>query len=192
MKRSTVRLITAGLLLIASPALHGAQECLGGTCFEKTRAVGSERLPLRGTALLEFMKVDMYTGALYAAESARSSEEVLGNIPKALVLHYHRAIKVSWMNRAAEKILKKNPDVNYADIKDRVESIGRAYQKVGRGDRYALVYIPKKGTTLYLNDEPVITVPGEDFQKAYFGIWLSQYPARASFRDALLETGETA
>jgi hypothetical protein len=163
-----------------------APSCIDAICFDATREVSGKTLPLKGTAKLQFLKFDMYAGALYADANLKTPAEVLGDVPKALVLHYQRNIKVEWMNTAAVKIIKKNPKVDYEKVRTRVEEIGRAYKKVGKDDRYALVYEPGKGTSLYLNDQFVILIPGKDFQEAYFGIWLSEHPAKPVFRDKLL------
>jgi hypothetical protein len=179
-------LLAAVFCLLTSSVMAETEPCFEGTCFTPTRNAGSAELPLKGMAKLNFMRFDMYTGALYAPENVKTPREVLGNIPKVLVLHYHRNIKVEWMNSAASRIIKKNPENDYAKLKDRIGQMGRAYKKVGKNDRYALVYEPGKGTSLYLNDDFVIQIPGEDFQKAYFGIWLSEYPAKPAFRDKLL------
>ncbi len=172
--------------LTAGSVFSQPETCLEKTCFENARVVAGSPLPLKGVANLEFLKFDMYTGALYAPESVKTYQDVLGDVPKALVLHYHRNIKVEWMNTAAEKIIKKNTAVDYAKIEERVKQIGKAYQRVGKDDRYALVYEPGKGTSLYLNDQFIVQIPGEDFQRAYFGIWLSEHPAKTGFRDKLL------
>ena len=60
------------------------------------------------------------------------------------------------------------------------------FRDVGAGDRYALTYQPDIGTTLSLNGEPLGTIAGSDFARAYFGIWLGDEPLRKKFRDRLL------
>ena len=162
------------------------QDCLKKVCFETEKEINGMKQPLRGMGLLEYLGFDMYTGALYAPSEAQSIEAVLGDVPKSLVLHYHRGIKIEWMNKAAEKILQKNPNIHYAEIEERVKQIGAAYKKVKKNDRYELTYVPGTGTSLFLNDEHQITIPGEDFARAYLGIWISEYPANKGLRDRLL------
>lgn len=160
--------------------------CPHGACFDGQKEVEGQRLPLRGTGLLQYLKLDIYSGAFYAPEHVDTPEEALADVPKSLILQYHRGIKVKWMQQASERILKKNPAVDLQALKPRLDLIAGAYQKVEKGDRYELRYAPGKGTTLLLNDREVIQVPGEDFARAYLGIWLSEKPANARFRDSLL------
>lgn len=188
MKFGKVLLLSALFCLtsICSANSQTPEKCSGKICFDESRTVAGTLLPLKGVGQLQFLKFDMYAGALYAPENVKTPAEVLGDVPKALVLHYQRNIKVDWMNTAANKIIKKNPKVDFAKLQSRIDEIGRAYKKVEKDDRYALVYEPGKGTSLYLNDEFVIQIPGQDFQEAYFGIWLSEHPAKPAFRDKLL------
>lgn len=164
----------------------GTSVCAHNACFPPEREVGGQKLPLRGTGLLQYLKLDMYSGAFYAPEGVDTPAEAQADIPKSLILHYHRGIKVKWMNEAAEKILKKNPEADLAALRERLDQISAAYEKVGKDDRYELRYTPGTGTTLLLNDREIITLPGADFASAYMGIWLSENPANKKFRDKLL------
>ncbi len=55
------------------------------------------------------------------------------------------------------------------------------------GDRYSLTYLPGEGTELAKNGVPLALVPGEDFARAYFGIWLGEDPLDRDLRDQLLK-----
>ena len=76
--------------------------------------------------------------------------------------------------------------MDFPALQERLDRIAAAYEKVGKDDRYELRYMPGAGTTLLLNDREIITLPGEDFARAYMGIWLSETPANKKFRDKLL------
>lgn len=143
-------------------------------------------MPLQGVELLEYIKLDFYTAALYAPANTSTIEAVLSNTPKSLVFHYHRAIKKEWMVEASRNRIKKNPTNNLPLLEDRLKQLDNAYQKVKKGDRYELRYEPETGTSLILNGQLQATIPGEDFQKAFFGIWLSDVPLNKNLRDKLL------
>jgi stearoyl-CoA desaturase (delta-9 desaturase) len=189
-----ITLLLCGATAFAAPEApqQAGTKCVDQRCFSEVRDIGGTQTPLRGVAKLDFLRMDLYTAAFYAPNDAASSDQVLGDVPKALVIEYHRGIKTKWMNEAAEKTLKKNPKVNLPAIQERVDQIAAAYKKVEKGDRYELVYEPGKGTSLYLNGNLQVTIPGEDFAAAYFGIWVSDYPAKKSLRDKLLNSGQGA
>lgn len=188
MKLKKAARLLFNLLFFAALSLpvQAAAVCDGKACFEDRVMIGGIEVPLRGTGMLEFLKFDMYSAALYIPENIQGIDAVLDAPLKRLELSYHRSIKVEWMNKAAAKIMEKNPDVDFEAIRERVEQISAAYKRVEKGDRYALQYEALSGTTLLLNEEPQITIPGADFARAYFGIWLSEYPANTHLRDALI------
>ena len=71
-------------------------------------------------------------------------------------------------------------------IQKRLDRINAAYRTVNKGDRSSLSYTPGKGTTLSINQEPIVTIEGEDFARLYFRIWLGEQPISQPMRDALL------
>jgi hypothetical protein len=153
-------------------------------CFSPEQKINDETLKLTGFGLLEYLKFDMYVAAFYLPADKMAVESPLSHdISKMLILHYKRGIKVSWMNSAAEKIIKKNPNVDYGAIEARVKQIGNAYEKVEKGDQYALAYDAKKQeTTLFLNEKAIVTIEGHDFASAYLGIWVGDYPANKTLQ----------
>ncbi len=166
------------------PAASG-EKCLDDVCFAQTPDSGAET-KLRGIKLFEYWMFDLYTAALYLPAGVRTIDEVLSPVPKSLVLHYHRTIKASQMNEAAAKAMRKNPDFDEAVLRERIETIEKVYETVNKGDRYELRYVPEKGTVLLRNGEVQVTIPGEDFARVYFGIWLGHHPLNTELRDVLI------
>ncbi len=189
-KTAAAVLFVLGIGSFSSSVLAAASSeqpgCLKEVCFALDKEIAGQKLPLHGVGDLQYLMLDMYTGAFYAPADVKTSADALADVPKALVLEYHRGIKVKWMNEAAEKILRKNPENDIKALQSRIDQIAAAYQKVSKGDRYELRYEPGTGTSLLLNDKLIVTIPGVDFARAYLGIWLSEYPANKKFRDKIL------
>ncbi len=165
----------------------GLTRCVKSTCVPTQQAIGSLALPLNGLQLFEYWGFNLYTAALYApAGTADTSAEVLADIPKSLILHYHRKIRADQIIKAAEHNLLKNPANDMNALRPPIDTLHKAFVNVDKGDTYELRYEPGKGTTLLFNGEFKVTVPGSDFQRAYFGIWLSDYSINSKLRDALL------
>jgi hypothetical protein len=111
----------------------------------------------------------------------------LEDVPRRLDLSYFWAIGASDFADTAENFLKQTMSTAAFDkLQARVENLHTAYRDVRPSDRYTLTYQPKIGTTLRLNDESLVTIPGADFAKAYFGIWLGTPSLDDSLRDSLL------
>ena len=162
--------------------------CKKSVCFEGSKEVSGQALPLQGASLLEYLKLDLYTAALYAPSGTNSIDAILADVPKSLVLHYHRNIKKEWMIKASRDRIKKNSENNSTDLESRLVQLDSAYQNVKKGDRYELRYEPEIGTSLILNGKLQSTIAGVDFQKAFFGIWLSRLPLNKKLRDHLIRT----
>lgn len=136
----------------------------------------------------------LYDVALFSDSSADIDADSLldGSNRVYLEFDYLRKIDKSTILKSSKSIIPKNmSDAEFASINDRVRMINEAYRTVGKGDRSALSFIPGQGTTLWINEEAVLTVPGEDFARLYFRIWLGPAPISEKMRDALLE-GESA
>lgn len=162
--------------------------CIDDICFSEKIGVVNEDFILKGIGLLEYLKLDLYVAALYLPPEEVNTKDVLDSeVSKKLIIYYKRGIKVSWMNKVAEKNIRKNPTVDFFKIEQQVKAIGRAYTQVNKGDNYTLSYDAKKQTTtLFLNDNEVIQINGSDFSRAYFGIWLGPYSANQELCAKLL------
>lgn len=185
---STVRealsaLALAAALVVAVPA--GAAE-IEGVRFADDVAVGETRLVLAGVGKLRWWMLTPYVGAFYVGEGvdpARWREDV----PKRLELEYFYSIAGAKFGPAGEEVLARNVDRATLDgLRDRLRAIGALYVDVAPGDRYALTYLPGRGTELSKNGRALGTIPGADFAAAYLSIWLGEDPISGAFRDALL------
>ena len=132
----------------------------------------------------------LYDACFYTDAEQVTDIDRLLNGENALLLEfdYLRTIKKSIILESSEKILAKNMSpTELTAIQERVNQINAVYQTVGKGDRSALSYVPGKGTTLWINDQAVITIEGKDFAQLYFRIWLGEQPISQQMRDALLQ-----
>ena len=54
------------------------------------------------------------------------------------------------------------------------------------GDYFEFIYIPEIGTHVLKNNELVELIPGFDFKKAFFGIFLSNNPIQKNLKKGML------
>lgn len=84
-------------------------------------------------------------------------------------------------------MLKRNlTAAEWQQITDLVTKINQHYRNVQKGDRSSLRYNPETGTTLSINGQAFPPIPGSDFARFYFRIWLGEQPLSKKMRDALL------
>lgn len=165
------------------------QECYRDVCFPSIANVGASQVPLLGLGRLRYLFFKVYTAALYGPPNARSTDAILADVPKRLVIRYHRSIDKEKFAEVAEDSLKDDPAVDLNAVSTRLAQLNSALESVQEGDTYEMAYIPGQGTTLSRNGSKVITIAGLDFAQAYLGIWLGENPYSERLRNQLLGGG---
>jgi hypothetical protein len=169
--------IFATLLLLALTLVPLTARALTveNVTFADSVSIGGSPVPVHNAALLRYLKfIKAYVAALYLPEGV-TAENALSDVPKRLELNYLVAIKGPDFGKGAEPTLKLNQTpAELAKLRSRINRINSIYQDVKPGDRYALTYLPGRGTELTLNGKPLTVIEGADFAAAYFGIWLGR------------------
>jgi hypothetical protein len=178
-------LLALAVLLVAASSEAAEIE---GVEFDQRVKAGERVLALQSVGLLRYrIFFKGYVAALYLEEGT-PPEKVLENVPKRLELEYFWSIDGDKFGPVAESALERNLDAeSFERLRPRVEALHEKYQDVEPGDRYALTYLPEEGTELARNGVRLALVPGEDFARAYFGIWLGEAPLDRGLRDRLLK-----
>lgn len=157
--------------------------------------VGGIDLPMRhgdfqlhGAGLLrKGLIFRIYVGALYVTDKA-DVENILGDVPKRLDIHYFHDTPKKYMIRTAEKTMQKNlPEAEYRRLLPKIEELHRAYLDGQKGSCASIIHTPGEGLTYAFDNEPVLTIPCDDFANAYFTIWLGQQPSSRTIKQRLLE-----
>ena len=172
------------LILFFAPRIEAVT--IEDVTFEDTYDAGRTTLVLHGAGVLRRFVWKGYVAALYLEEAA-TPESVLSDTPKRLELEYFRSIKGPDFGIAADKVLAENfPEDVIAPLRERLDRINRFYRDVKPGDRYALTYLPRRGTELSYNGKPLVLIEGADFASAYFAIWLGRNPIDKPLKEQLL------
>lgn len=185
--RSKKVLCTATLILLATATFAGAITVENVT-FADSTSINGKTVPLHNAALLRYLKViKAYVAALYLPEGIKP-EDVLTDVPKRLEINYLVSIKGPDFGKGAAPTLERNQTpAELAKLQGRIDRINSTYRDVKPGDRYALTYLPGRGTELALNGTPLIIIEGADFAAAYFGIWLGREPIDKKLKRDLLK-----
>jgi len=159
-----------------------------GVRFDTSVHAMAQRLHLTGAGVLRYLVfIKAYAGALYLPASV-AAEDALEAVPKRLMLSYFRAIKGEDFAKATRKKIADNVTAGQAKrLESRVDLLAEMYRDVQPGDRYALTYLPGEGTELALNGERLGIIPGDDFARALFSIWLGEEPFDGKLKRQLLD-----
>lgn len=178
---------TSLLLALALLALPARAATVAGVRFADRLEAHETTLELCATGLLRYRVVFKgYAAALYRTD-CEAPGDPLAPAPRRLELSYFWSIDGAMFGDAAEQSLRASlAPAEYAALEQRLATLHDAYRDVSPGDRYALTYLPGRGTELSLNGAPLVSVPGDDFAHAYFGIWLGEKPLSPDLRADLL------
>jgi hypothetical protein len=182
-QKFAIVVVAAALVLLASGP--DAAE-IDGAYFRESLTVNNTTLKLTGTGLLRYWGFKAYVGSFYL-EAGCPIDEALSDKVKRIELQYKRSIKGKDFGPATDKSIAKNIDpATLRRLRPRIDYHNSLYQDVQPGDRYALTYIPGRGTELALNGEPKGVIEGADFAAAVFSIWLGSKPMNKSFKEQIL------
>jgi len=178
--------------LAAAPATGsgGTQSvrCEAGVAFAAEARVDGRPLVIRNAALLEFLGIDVYSAAVYLPPEADGSPDVLDASPKKLEIAYHRDLSAEQIVRATRKAVRRNPDLADGRLDDAFQKLYDCTTDVREDDRYR-AYHADGAVRLELNGRTTCILEGDDFARAFFGIWLSDHALSSSLRDRLLAGG---
>lgn len=161
--------------------------CRDEVCFSAQDKADNVPLALRGVGTFRYWGFRVYTGALYVPASATLQAAAYGEIPKKLVLRYHRGISVDQFVENSEDTLEEHPQLSLEALRPSLSRMNSLYVPVREGDTYAISYNPKDATlSLFFNERLLGQITDREFARAYFGIWLSEYSVDKDFTAELL------
>ncbi|MBU3610324.1 chalcone isomerase family protein [Polynucleobacter wuianus] len=133
---------------------------------------------LQGSGKLTWWGLHVYDATFYRSANFNSPEF-------ALDLHYQKSFSGnSIANRTIDEMRKLGvPD---AQAQGWGKQLATFLPNVESGQNITAIYTPKQGTTFYFEGKPLAQIPGADFSKAFFGIWLDPKTSAPKLREQLL------
>lgn len=151
--------------------------------------VEGSSLALNGAGVRSKFFLNVYIAALYAAEKTEDAEALIeADQPMSIRLHITSSlIDGEKMSEATLDGFVKSTGGDLTPIQNEVELlIGAFKDSVEKNDIFELQYAPEKGVAVIRNGELKVQVPGLEFKKALFGIWLSDDPVQDSLKESML------
>lgn len=143
---------------------------------------------MQGEGELRMYGLHIYDAKLFVGPAGLSSKELAAR-PLAVDVEYARAFKgTSIAKRGREEMdgLKVASREQTAQWQQQMEDI---FPDVQPGDHVIGVFVPERGTTFYAGDKVIGTIPGDDFARAFFSIWLDPRTSAPGLRNQLLANG---
>ena len=173
------------LILISTFALSpiNAAEAPSSMEYQGTKL----KLNGQGTRVKFFMKV--YDTSLYLGSASSDAEEILDS-DEAMAVRLDvtsTMVTIDAMKDALNEGLVKSTGNNTGPITEEIEQLISTFTgDVTDSDFFEFIYMPDAGTNVLKNSTYIDTIPGIEFKKAFFGIWLSKNPIQKNLKKAML------
>ena len=159
---------------------------IGGKVLPDKMKAGENELLLNGAGLRKKLIIKVYACALYLPESCSDANKIIeADEPMAVKMHFiYKAV-------APEKLIEAwNTGFGKSDTSNLQEEIVtfNSYftEDAKKDDVYDIIYVPEEGTSVYMNNELKGTIPGLEFKKAVFSIWLGEQTELPKLKEAML------
>ncbi|MDP8248965.1 MAG: chalcone isomerase family protein [Candidatus Tritonobacter lacicola] len=179
--------VAVSVLLLNHP---GAADEIDGVNVPGSIPSGKVKLLLNGAGYRRYDRmVRVYIGSLYLMKKSSDSRSIIEtDEPMAIRLQITSdMITDKKMADATRESFTHTTEVKFTAIEERVAKFISVFDEaIKKNDVYELVYEPGKGVSASKNGALKVTIPGLDFKKALFGIWLSDEPVDAKLKVEML------
>ena len=186
--RAAACAILAGTLSVLAPPRALAAGLAGVTLPDHVEAEGKS-LVLNGLGLRKatLFKVSVYVAGLYLEEKSSDPQRIL-EAPqvKRIVMQFVRGVGRKDLVKAWQESFAENAPAGMAPLQPRVDTLNSFMSDVAKGESIAFTYAPGKGVTVEMKGQGKGPIPGEDFARALFGIWLGPKPPNPDLKSGLL------
>jgi hypothetical protein len=182
----TVLVLAVGLLCL--DAARANAKGPHGSAFPEVVEAQGVSFTLVGTGVLRWkLLFRPYAAAFWVADGDGNPADFAADKPKRLEIEYYYAFKAGDFAWATwEGMAASSDSESIEHMRARIERFNALYRDIRPGDRYAITYVPGRGTELALNGEALGTVEGPDLAAGLFGIWLGEKPLSDSLKAQLL------
>ena len=181
------------LLLVAmAVALPAAAGKLAGVTLPDQVSVGDRTLVLNGLGLREatVLMVDVYVAGLYVESKSADAGTILSDgQAKQLVMRFVRSVGKENLAEAWTEGFDKNAGDKRAALASDLAKLNATMVDVKKEDVLSMTYVPGSGVTVSVKGTDVAVIPGSDFQRVLFSIWLGAEPPNVALREGLLGGG---
>lgn len=177
-------------ILFSSEATAQKQIVFEGVTLPRTMKFEGKTLQLNGAGSRSKMWVEVYIQALYLSQLSQNPTEIINdNLEMSIRIEITSALVSSGkLTRALHAGFEKSAGADFDKYKPRMELLkGFLADEITKGDVYELTYNPADSSVwIVKNGELKGKIPGFDFKKVFFGIWLGDRPVDDELKNSLL------
>ncbi len=162
---------------------------VGGKNLPDTLKFGDVTLVLNGAGIRKKFWIKVYAGGLYLKKKSHDWKAILNaDEPMAIRMHFiYDGVSSSKMIGGWEDGFENILGENFGNLKSRVKLFESFFNvETHEDDIWDLVYIPGVGTKVLFNGKEKGVVPGLDFKKVLFSIFISDKAEHEDLRKGML------
>lgn len=155
--------------------------------------VGEHRLVLNGEGTRTKMLLELYVAGLYLTQPSNNAAQIVAaEQPMAIRIQISSSfVSQKSLIDSLEEGFKNATGGDTREIRKQIDEFRDCFKEaISKGDTFDMVYLPNQGLTVNKNGKLKGTVTGIKFKQALFSIWLSNKPADATLKQALLTTSK--
>ncbi len=183
---ASVSVTAATVWVLASPQTASAAECEGVRLPDRVTVAG-QPLMLNGLGVREatLFNVNVYVAGLYLEQRSSNPRQIVAsNQHKQLILKFVRKVDREDMNDALEKGFENGGAT--AAMKPRIRQFASWMPNLKKGSILTFTYVPGRGVEVKVGRRVRGVIPGADFARLLFRIWLGPKPPNKGLKRGLL------
>lgn len=190
-----VRKVILGLILFvsvlfSSEAIAQKQIVFEGVALPRTIKCENKTLQLNGAGSRSKMWVEVYIQALYLSQLSQNPKEIINdNLEMSIRIEITSALVSSGkLTRALNSGFEKSAGADFEKYTSKMELLKNFLaDDIVKGDVFELTYSTTDSSIWVIkNGELKGKIPGFDFKKVFFGIWLGDKPVDEDLKNNLL------
>jgi len=190
-REGTPGAIALGVTFLFICSLASAVQLEGVQLPDRIRMPNGPELVLNGAGVREQAIFKVYVSALYLPSRNEDGEAIImRDQPRRLALHFLRSVTAKQFTTSTNDALRdtltseeRRPlAARIAQLNDFLETL----PDVREGTEILIDYLPKFGTTLWIDGKEQYRIPGADFNQALMRVWLGDRPKDPKLKRAML------
>ena len=181
------KLILIIAVLFSFEMMHSQNREIVGVTFPPAVKAKETSMYFNGCGLREKYTLDLYVAGLYLTNTSMDAKKIINDDEaqaiKIVIISskvtrdkFNESVREGFENATAGKASKEQINKFKSYFADPFKV----------GDEILMIYKPGKGVAVIINDKMKGAMPGLEFKKALFAIWLGDKPASGKLKKGML------
>ncbi len=164
-----------------------AQQTIGGVSLPSKISVDGTNLVFNGGGIRVKYTFNLYVGALYIKRPSMDANKII-NDDVSMAIHLNIISDKVTREKFIETVNEGFKTASHGKATEAQKNSLKGFfsDPFKKGDKIRLEYVSGKGLKVYKNNIYKGVVPGLEFKKALFSIWLGTKPADAVLKNKML------